>query len=688
MNPVRLENRLLAMDFCRRTGSLVQIEDRTSGRRILADSSRARLLRVVCPSPSWQSRLADSHEAEPPEIEGDSNRLRIHYPRLSAMDGPLEIAATIEVELPADSAEAFFTLELANNSPDRMHEVRFPWVAGWQGMAGPGQDKAHCGCMPVSPHPPAPETFAYNLCGSHRRRFVPYAPGMMLPFFDLSGGGQGLSYICYQDRPLLGGMVLENLDPEPDELSWSFAWVHMPFTEAGGSWRSPRIGIGVHQGDWHATADRFRSWVDTWWRQPAPPKRLATSIGFQTIMTRNFDGVPNHRFDDIPRLARAGLEYGIEDLCLWDPIAGVYLRPDDGDFWEEFDPSQSLDELRAALAEAKRLGTNVSTLVNFRLIRGNSSLYDRIGEAQVQRTIFGSPVIDDWSTCSSAHAAFRTGYLGRQGYALCQKSPAFRQRALDITRQTLDLGFSSLFIDQAFDYNPCFAAGHGHETPADTLAAALDWFEGAAAIVRERAPGAYVIGENGDLFALQSLDLSWNWGWAGQAPEVMRYTLPETLHCWIVDHQPRVLNRAFAMGFLMAFTTGMAEKAIDSYPAFGERVAQLAALRLRCAEFIVAGRFRDQAGLAAEGAAAYLYDAPAGVAVILANLTEEQTTARAVVDTGALDRQTAGDGTLCRQGGAEEEAGRRLGEGQVELLAELAALEVAVWMLPNSAESG
>ena len=685
MDILHLENGLIRFGFDKSTGSVVEITDKLTGQQHISDSARGRLFRVMCPNGLWRARYADSHQAEPPEISANGSRLTLHWPRLRAMDGTVEMAATVHAELPADQPEAIFTLEIANNSPDRLHEIRFPWVGGWTGLAGRGKDQCLCGALPVPIYPNSPEIFHYNLGSAHRRQFIVYTCAMQLPFMDISGGGRGLSYICYQQRANLGGMVLHNLDPEPDGLCLSFAWVHFPFTRPGETWQSPPIGIGVHQGGWHATADRFRRWLDGWWQPPHPPARLARSIGYQVIMARTFDGAPNHRFRDIPRLAQDGLRFGVEDLCVWDPLAGVYLRPDDGDFWDEFDPSQNLDDLRAGLAEARRLGVNTSVLVNYRLIQANSPLYRRInGQEQVQRTIFGSPVCDDWTSCTSEHAAFRTGYLGREGVALCQKSDVFRKRAFDITRQTLDLGFTSLFIDQAFDCNPCFAQHHGHRSPDDTHEAALEWFKDAAAMVRQHRPDSYVIGEITDIFGMQLLDLSWNWDWANRAPQVIRYTLPETLHCWVIDHQPVALNRAFVMGFIGAFTTGMAEQSLAMYPEFGAHVARLAGLRKRCADYTVAGRFRDNIGLEAEGTAAYVYDAPAGLAVAFGDIENKAKSVRITLNPAALGRRAAAAGMLHLADGTAAPAGTLLPDGRVRIEMELPALGVAICTIPCS----
>jgi len=687
MDTVELSNELVDFSFARRTGCLVQIRDRVDGQEHIGRRDDGQLLRVMCPSPTWQSRYADAQHAMPPEIRERASGLEFHWAALGAPDGEAKVEARVNVDLPPDSPEAIFTLWLRNCGDHRFHEVRFPWVGGWTGLAGRGKDRGLCGCAPVELYPGTREILSYNLAGYHRRRYYVYNCQMMLPFMDVSGPDSGLSYICYQERPRLGGMVVENLDREPDGLSLSWSWVHFPFTRPGQSWHSPPVGIGTHRGDWHATADRYRAWAQGWWHPPPTPKRLRTSIGFQTIQSRGFDGTPFHRFRDIPQLAKEGLDFGVEDLCIWDPIAGVYLRPDEGDFWEEFDPSESLEDLRAALARAEEMGVNVSTLVNFRLIRGNSELYRRIGEEMVRRTVFGTPGSEEWSNFSYKHASPRTGYLSRDGRVLCQKSRAFRERALSIVRQTLRLGFTSLFIDQTFEGSPCFSETHGHDSPDDTHEAALEWAAEAARIVRNGGPESYVMGEITDIFGMAHVNLIWNWSWSSMAPEVVRYTLPETLHCWVVDHQPEVLNRAFAMGFLAALTTGQAEMSLRAYPDFGRHVAQLSELRKRCADYVALARFRDTMGLSAENVLAYVYEGQAGLGVVMAEIGGRSQKARVGLNACIFHREPAGQSVVHFQDGKTGTGCRVGADGRLHLEVDLGPFEVAIWTIPCNGHS-
>ena len=112
----------------------------------------------------------------------------------------------------------------------------------------------------------------------------------------------------------------------------------------------------------------------------------------------------------------------------------------------------------------------------------------------------------------------------------------------------------------------------------------------------------------------------------------MRYTFPECVLCFVVDHQPTVLNKFFALGFLMAFTSGKLEKTLDDYPDFGQRVAQLKALRVQCADYIAEGRFRDKLGLEVKNTLAYVYDSPKGLGVIVADTQNKTRKVRVVVN--------------------------------------------------------
>jgi hypothetical protein len=185
---------------------------------------------------------------------------------------------------------------------------------------------------------------------------------------------------------------------------------------------------------------------------------------------------------------------------------------------------------------------------------------------------------------------------------------------------------------------------------------------------------------------MSHVNVSWNWSWSQLAPEVIRYTLPETLHCWVVDRQPEVLNRAFAMGFLIAFTTFQAEGTLADYPEFGRRVSELAALRKKCASLTSHARFMDGEGLRVEGGLAYVYKGKTGLGVVFAEALGREGDVRAVLDPSSHGAKAVDGGELHFQDGRSKPAGRLRGDGQVEIKFRLPALEVAIWTVPRRTE--
>jgi hypothetical protein len=199
--------------------------------------------------------------------------------------------------------------------------------------------------------------------------------------------------------------------------------------------------------------------------------------------------------------------------------------------------------------------------------------------------------------------------------------------------------------------------------------------------VRALTPESYVIGESTDIFGMQHIDISWNWSWTELAPEVIRYTLPETLHCWVVDRQASVLNRAFAMGFLAAFTTHHAEKTLGDYPEFGLRVKQLAEMKRNCSDFHSKAEFRDTTGLQVDNALGFVYSGPGGIGVCFAETTGQRRMVRANIDPAEVGRRPKGTSVLVYQDGSTVETGEFEGN-LMKIEFDIPPLEVALWKIP------
>jgi len=642
---MKLSNGLVKFDFNDATGSLCQIKDLKTGKEYLQDPRGYRLVKLIAPTPEYSTRPLYSHLAGAPRMQKKGDTLIISFPQVSDGGKATGISMKVKVCLPSGSPEAIFTLELRNDGPDTVQEVWFPWVGGY-----PAKKEGMQAKVTTNQFSGSPANFFHNSThtfGRHVQR-LGFANYNLLPMMDLSDVQGGLSYIRYENKPDYNALVFENEANDFVNLCVTWAWASRPFFKKGQSWTSAEFGVGVHQGDWHATADRLRRYVEKWWKPSGIPPSLREKIGLYHVQFRGFNGEHYNEFESLPDMARDCLQYGVSDICIWDLFAQVYLRPDRGGFWEM--APERLASLKRALAETRRIGCHVGPWVNFRLITEYTRIWKELEPSAIQ-SVYGKPIMDNWP-CSINHAVYRNGLIDQAGHCLCQGSDGFRKFAFDLVERTMGLGFSNLYIDQAAEWNSCMAENHGHKTPGEAIRKAYDWFGEANRLIRKLSPGAYTCGELPDLYNTQAIDLWWDWNWKnGLRSEVYRYLLPEMMACWCIDENQRdVLGKAFAMGHFMAIATrDMTGKLLDE-PALARHIARLAKMRKATAPFVAHGRFLDNRGLSVENGDAYVFSSDAGLAVTMANGKATQKTLKITLALEEASFVPAGKGLLHIEG--------------------------------------
>ncbi len=616
---MQLANGIIQLDFDEQTGSVRQLIDLRTGKQYLDDPRGHRLVKLIVPTPDHLSRPLYSHEAGLPAMAKRGDTLEMAFPELRYRGVPAGIFLTVTVRLPPGSAEAFFSVEIRNESPYRVHECWFPWLGGRHGAPDGGDRITNSQCMRqdifarlyhagVSTH-----TF-----GHHHLRCND-GPIHLLPMMDLSDSQGGLSYIKYEQRPSPSILVYENATYERDDLCLTWSWATGVFIEPGEHWTSGEFGVGVHQGDWHDTADRLKASLAGWWTPCDTPPSLREKIGLLHIHTHGFSGERHHEFAELPAIAGDGLRYGVRDLMIWDYTASVYMRPDTGDFWEM--PPAREAELRQALSDVRALDCSVSAFVNWRLLAECNRTWPAL-KSLVQESLFGIGLFG--FPCGTMDGGWYNDPGMEMGsHAVCCGADDFLPFARRVLRRTQDLGFDVMAVDQAAEWNYCLSRAHGHASPWDAWTRTYDWFDEVTRATRARDPEAFTIAELPDLYNTQHIDLWWNWGWRnGQwaASEVYRYVLPSMIPCWPIDENQRdVLADAFAMGSFLALATRDMTGVLSDVPALAAQVARLALLRRATAPFVSHGVFLDNRGLTVKNGKGYIYQSDYGLAVTLAN---------------------------------------------------------------------
>jgi len=460
----------------------------------------------------------------------------------------------------------------------------------------------------------------------------------LLPLMDWSDERGGLSYIKYEQHPSPHNLVYENPLHNREEVCVTWAWASYVFVEPGQTWTSCEFGVGVHQGDWHATADRFRHWLQGWWKPCDTPPAVREKIGLFHIQTHGFSGEPYHEFSEMPAVARDAMKYGVRDLMIWDNTASVYYRPDRGDFWEM--PPARRRELKQALAAVRKLGCSVTSFVNWRLLAERNRTWKELAPL-AQKSIFGVDVFGFPCGTMDGGNQRDPGYeMGT--HAACCGADGYLPYARRILKRTMDLGFDVISMDQGSEWNYCLSREHGHASPWEAWARTYDWYAEATRTTRNRNHHAYTLAEIPDLYNTQRIDVWWKWLWGWQNPwnnhPMLRYVLPSAIPCVCIEENQRdVLAQAFAMGCFMAIAVRDMTGRLSEAPELAAQVKRLACLRKATAPFVSHGQFLDNRGLTVDGGRGYVFSSARGFAVTLANDRSKKASLQVTLAPAALD---------------------------------------------------
>lgn len=512
----------LRLALCRETGALCGIENMATGESYAQVGRRQPLFGIELLATDGMG-----HEAIPFERMRLA-RFDMTGPWTATMhfetDGlPIKVIAEVTMQ---EDGSARFTGELKNDSARKVMSFEMPMIFG----VCPARDPAQLTLV----HPEVCGQIVTNATRSAGCQTTFPGRGVM-GWMDLSGERGGI-YLASIDQGLTGTRLMALPAPGPTfDMSLTREIVVRP----GETWVYPGAVLAVHEGDWHAAADRYRSWARGWMKRPDVPRWMQDANGWVLMGIQN--GVPFWRIPDVYREAQwMGIEYlhvqgeGIDNM--WFDADGkrqshtmTYLHPS-----PRFG---TVDELKAAVRKIHQNDGHVMFYFLYERWTPSHCTSDDFGtgkRADVPQA-YRPPGIEFYND---------SALLDRPGQRLpaehpfmairnmCLAAPGWqdwmRRWAIDVYAR--EYGADGFYWDVMGRNGPfrCFNARHGHEGDNG-------WARGCATVLESVIRQGREINPDYSCAIEGSSDHLGQWvgfhlmSGATQSPNVFRYTFPEYL---------------------------------------------------------------------------------------------------------------------------------------------------------------
>lgn len=442
---------------------------------------------------------------------------------------------------------------------------------------------------------------AENMC----RELMSHEGKASMMWMDLYDGQGGL-YLGSHDSTLL--MTELETEREWGDRSVRLGIRKYAYIPVGEVWKSEPYFVGIHEGDWHWGADRYREWASRAMRRPRVPGWIRRCDGWYGVGFGR-KGVPYigygkcFHFRDMVKKFKEALNVGLDYMSFWgyQVIGGCYR-------WYYPDPILGGPEaMRKAVSAVRASGGHVSFYTNSQAFHAGlpklPAQYNGLIPDNVER-----PSWDRfrWSAVCHFDGSFVRQYTDNEddcktpslGHRLmCQSARPWQdyQICWIAEKNVGEMGADAAYFDQVGGppAKYCFNFNHGHEHHGA-------WTQGHVQMLRriitaarryQKDFGITIEGcgdASGQYCSMHLLSTLAGWQ-RYPAPEVFQYTFPHYIlidgyangiaglarygHIPGGDKRKHALRRTFLMGYRFDLCTPLPRG--DKFTDFAKQVVSL-----------------------------------------------------------------------------------------------------------------
>ena len=579
-----------------KTGGILELAYPGTGVMLDASRERAGVLDLAYPAAGFDPlRLAPRHSEEGVEIEKTDDSVVIHWEKLGLsrpFDLPGKVSATVLLRAAEDSRSVIMTCEIDNQSEHAVRQVLFPDLVGLLPFAGEDKTEFRAIGFVIKPFQDLKHTFEegefYGNSGNWRRygsRVTAFDRWMDLGSLQ---GGFSLFPRVWSWGPVdsSGSPTSEWMFLHRSEIDGKLRvmYEHKVQIHPGEKWTSSEYVLTPHGHGWAAGIEPYRAWIRQNVDRPYPlPNHIRKSIGFRTAwMTEQFPEDPlgrsvNWKINDLVELARECKEHGIYEMSLWGILPWDFLKR----VYEPIPQLGTAAELHEAIAEAKKIGVNISAFFNCMLLRGMETAEDLAKYGREPKDLAPS-----WIYHSELIPRFRAYYAMDRGSAFAdQSSQQWQADALAYLNGLIDSGYSSNGWDQL--------CGTPVEPNVYTVAAKM------RQRAKQRDPESSFSAECDQNIHMESryVDYTWNWNWFSEEQDYRALTTvyPGPRLNVNVDSSPKAVKYCFVDNLFVNIMPSKPEGIngsawIRNFPELSKALRQCAGLRKQFMPYFTDGQ--------------------------------------------------------------------------------------------------
>ena len=570
---VTLGNRHYTLAVARYTGRLCGIFNRSVSTPATPAHGQEPLLQLAIREPGEnkpQDVLPDQIALT--GVAAGARTLTLHY---AALAGRVRIRVDMTAD---DSPLCRWRCSVANDSDRDIVRLDFPLLRN-VAIGEPEDDE----CV-------IPRTGGWRIKtpASSKSWKTTYMGGGSMSWMDLCDPRAGL-YVAMLDRKLTSTEM--ECSPSPGgrgaDLTFRTHTLIRP-----GQRRSRDYVVGVHEGDWHWAADRYREWAYSWMKHPQSPEWVKWCDGWVHATGKT-------KFESMAGLTKRSQKNGLGYLQYWGHMSDGVNQCCGNFYW----PAPALggaEGFARGVADVHAQGGRVTAYMNCQTWTRDSATNDALRltpksalPPEALALIHPLSWFEKWRLrrFDGSAQGYYASTLG--WYIMCPASKGFQEhlRFWIVDMYCKRFGTDGVYLDQtgATAAKPCYDLDHGHDDIGAWGAGNTELLARCLAEARQSNPDFIMaiegagdaLGQYADLHLISGLCTD---------PEVYHYTFPD--HILIsgfsnrshLSHEQRV-SRAFLNG--------------DRFDVWAGRPLVQSALRLRrrIRRWLYPARFMDTVGL-------------------------------------------------------------------------------------------